>query len=94
MGRGKYDVRHIRCTMKDFRADVHRFSFSYNGRKHTAECYHGAGVYFNDSVPDYVQTAVIRAIWNLIDEKEYTWKYPKEAYDIADEYCGECFAVA
>ena len=86
-----YNVRHKPQTIEDFQKDIHRFTFSYCGTKE-ASCVGKLSVFFDEKIPEEVETDVRRYIWFLIDTKEYQWGLPRGAQEIADAYCAEEFA--
>lgn len=90
----RYKLRHIRCNMTDFHAGRHRFRFEYNGKEHIASCYHAFDIIFDDdeNLPEHVIAEVEKLIWDKIDSDESKWRYPAEAYTIANEYCKENFS--
>lgn len=91
---GNYNVRHIPCTMNDFNSDCHRFSFNYNNKEYVVPCYGAFDILFGEietEVPENVLCEIQNIIWDKIDKEEKNWKYPNEAYDIADEYVEENF---
>lgn len=95
MNKTTYKVRHIRCNMADFNADRHRFRFEYRGKEYIAACYSKLDVIFDDdanSLPDNVKANVMQTIFDKIDKEENKWRYPEEAYMIANAYCAEEFA--
>ena len=87
----KYNLRHVRCNMEDFRADRHRFHFTYEQRPYMAECFHGSYIVFWGGPPKEIEEEVSKEIFERIDKNEYKWRYPQEAYDIADAYVEEEF---
>lgn len=99
MNKTKYNLRHVSCSMADFHADRHRFRFEYNGKEYIASCYGEVDIFFNedktkkeiseDFFPEDVLCEIQEIIWNKIDKEKKKWRYPKEAYDIADAYCKE-----
>lgn len=95
MNKTKYKVRHISCNMSDFNADKHRFRFEYNGKEYVASCYSSVNVEFDDAtrndIPEDVLMEIQSIIWNKIDKEEKNWRYPQEAYDIADAYMDDEF---
>ena len=84
--KSKYNLRHVRCSMQDFQADRHRFHFTYEMRPYMAECFGGCNLVFHGDPPEEVREEVSKEIFDVIDKNEYKWKYPQEAYDIADAY--------
>lgn len=96
MNKTKYNIRHIRCTMDDFYSDRHRFRFSYDGKEYTVGCYAAFDVIFDEDwhIPEEVQEEIQDLIWKKIDSDESKWRYPAEAYRIADQYCKENFCSA
>lgn len=94
MNKTKYRLRHIKCNMEDFHADRHRFRFEYNEKEEVVACYGALDCHFeNESIPKSVKNEIIRIIYSKIDKEEKTWGYPKEAYDITDEYCTNEFQL-
>ena len=91
MNKARYKVRHIKCSMQDFNADCHRFRFEYNGNEYEVKCYGKLSCTFPENIPDDIVKEITDIIYRKIDEKEYLWRYPKEAYDIADTYCNSEF---
>lgn len=95
MNKTKYRLRHVSCNMADFHADRHRFRFEYNQKEYVAECYGALDIHFDDvtekEVPDSVLCEIQDIIWNKIDKEEKNWRYPAEAYEIANEYADEEF---
>lgn len=95
MNKTKYELRHLSCNMDDFDFDRHRFKFKYNKKEYTASCYRSLEVFFDDKaeeeIPEEILCEVQALIWDKIDSEEKRWKYPKEAYEIANEYCKENF---
>ena len=82
--------------MKDFHEDCHRFRFEYNKKEYIASCYRALDVFFDDNttkeVPEDVLAEVKEIIWRKIDKEEKKWRYPEEAYEIANQYVAENFA--
>lgn len=95
MNKTKYRVRHISCNMRDFHADCHRFRFEYNKKEYVAHCYSACDVIFDDEtereVPEEVLCEIQKIIWDKIDREEKKWHYPREAYEIANQYVAENF---
>lgn len=95
MNKTKYKIRHISCNMKDFNEDRHRFRFEYNGKEHIAACYGSLDIHFDETtekeIPENVLCKVKQIIWNKIDKEERKWRYPQEAYNIANAYVAENF---
>ena len=91
MNKTKYGLKHIRCNMDDFLTDKHRFSFWYNGQEHTAVCFAAGNIFFDTVFPEDVQLELRKLIWHKIDTEESRWRYPAEAYKIANKYCAENF---
>lgn len=95
MNKTKYNLRHIRCNMADFHADRHRFRFEYNKKEYIASCYGAFDIYFDDEteneIPEDVLSEIEEIILNKIDKEEKKWRYPREAYEIANAYCEENF---
>ena len=95
MNKTKYILRHVACNMADFNADRHRFRFEYNKKEHIASCYGASDVHFDEStekeIPEDVLNEIKEIIWNKIDKEEKKWRYPREAYEIANDYCEENF---
>ena len=95
MNKTKYNLRHVSCNMKDFNADRHRFRFEYNNKEHIASCYGALDIFFDEEtekeLPEDVLCEIKEIIWNKIDKEEKKWRYPKEAYEIANAYCEENF---
>ena len=93
MNKTKYTLRHISCNMADFHADRHRFRFEYNGKEYIASCYGALDVLFDEEtekeIPEDVLCEIKEIIWNKIDKEEKKWRYPREAYEIANAYCEE-----
>ena len=96
MNKTKYNLRHVSCNMADFNADRHRFRFEYNNKEYVAACYGTLNVFFDDEtvkeIPEDVLHEVEDIIFNKIDKEEKKWRYPQEAYEIANEYCKENFS--
>ena len=90
MNKTKYNLRHVACNMADFNADRHRFRFEYNNKEHIASCYGAVDVHFDEEtekiIPEDVLCEIQQIIWDKIDREEKKWRYPKEAYKIADNY--------
>ena len=42
-------------------------------------------------IPEEILCEIQAFIWDKIDSEEKRWKYPEEAYEIANEYCNENF---
>ncbi len=94
MNKTQYKVRHIRCNMADFNTDRHRFRFEYNGKEYIASCYAKVSVIFDgeaNGLPGHVKDSVTHTIYHKMDTEEKNWRYPDEAYEIADAYCQEEF---
>jgi len=94
MSKTKYNVRHIACNMTDFNADRHRFRFEYNGKEYVVPCYRAVNVALDeieDEVPEDVLCEIQKIIFEKIDKEEKKWRYPQEAYDIANDYVRENF---
>lgn len=93
MNKTKYKVRHVACNMGDFFADRHRFRFEYNGKEYVAACYGAADIVFDgvEKIPEDVLCELQDIIWDKIKREEKKWRYPKEAYKIADKHCEEEF---
>lgn len=95
MNKIKYSLRHISCNMADFNADRHRFRFEYNEKEHIASCYSALDILFDEEteqeIPEDVLSEIKEIIWNKIDKEEKEWRYPREAYAIADKYCAKNF---
>jgi ArsR family metal-binding transcriptional regulator len=95
MNKTKYNLRHVACNMSDFNSDRHRFRFEYNKKEHIVSCYGSLDIHFNEEtekeIPDNILNEIKEIIWSKIDKEEKKWKYPKEAYVIADAYCKENF---
>lgn len=92
MNKTKFKIRHIKCNMEDFNLDRHRFRFEYNGKEYIVSCYNSITVDFKDlNVPDNIQLEISDIIFKKIDKEEYHWRYPLEAYEIADNYVEENF---
>lgn len=88
MNKTKYHIRHIRCNMQDFRADRHRFYFEYNGKTEMVSCYGSVDCHFeNTELPEAVKEEILGIIFAKMDRKEKSWRYPAEAYSIANAYC-------
>lgn len=91
MNNTKYKIRHIACNMKDFLSDAHRFRFEYNNKNYIVTCYGAVDIFFDDKdesvLPDIVKKEISELVWNKIDKEELKWSYPKEAYEIANNYC-------
>jgi len=96
MNKTKYNLRHVACNMVDFHADRHRFRFEYNGKEYIVPCYGSLDILFDEEtikeIPTDVLSEVKSVIWNKIDKEEKKWRYPKEAYEIANAYCEENFS--
>ena len=90
-------IRHIRCNMADFNADRHRFRFYYNGEEHIAQIYMAFHVIFDEkdeqTIPESVLCEVADEIYKSVRKNEANWRYPDEAYEIADAYCAEEFKL-
>ena len=43
-------------------------------------------------IPEEVLCEITEIIWNKIDKEEKKWRYPRAAYEIANEYCAENFS--
>ena len=92
--KSKYNLRHIRCNMADFNADCHRFRFEYDGCEYIASCYGNSSIFFsNEELPQSVKNEVTVMVYHKIDKEEYKWRYPAEAYRIADSYVKEEFSA-
>lgn len=94
MNKTKYNVRHVACNMSDFHADRHRFRFDYNGKEYVVPCYGAVNVALDevgDKIPENVLLEVQEIIFRKIDKEEKNWRYPEEAYEIANEYARENF---
>ena len=94
MNKTKYKVRHVACNMEDFYADRHRFRFNYNGKEYVVPCYGSLTIVFDEiekEIPEDILCEVQAIIWDKIEREERKWRYPKEAYEIASEYCKEDF---
>lgn len=89
----KYNLRHIRCNMADFNADCHRFRFEYDGIEMVVTCHQRIWCDFDKlNIPEDIQTEIANIIFSKFDRgEENKWRYPQEAYDIADAYCEENF---
>lgn len=85
-----FNVRHKPQTIEDFQKDIHRFTYSYNGVKE-ASCVSRLSVFFDDKLPEAVETEVRRYVWYLIDTQEDKWSLPNGAKELADAYCAEEF---
>lgn len=85
------EIKHIRCNMEDFYADRHRFRVIYEGNEYIATCYHNCNVMVDNGFPLNMKYELSELIWKEIDKKQYRWKYPKQAYEIANRYCEEEF---
>ena len=85
-----YNVRHKPQSIEDFQMDMHRFTYSYRGIRE-ASCINRLSVFFEDKLPEEVETEIRRYIWYLIDTKEDQWVPPTGAQEIADAYCAEEF---
>ena len=95
MNKTKYNVRHVKRTMDDFNADRNRFRFDYKGVTYELPCYGALDIIFTEIekvVPEEVILELQDIIWEKIDNNENRWRYPKEAYKIADDYVDEEFA--
>lgn len=96
MNKTKYNLRHISCNMADFNADRHRFRFEYSEKEYIASCYGALNIFFDEEtekeIPEEVLCEIKEIIWNKINKEEKKWRYPKEAYEIADAYCKENFS--
>lgn len=88
-----YKVHHKRQTLADFLADMHWFHFECDGKYYLASCHNAIFVSFPDEseLPEDVMTEVQNKIYNLIDKYENSWRVPKGAQEIADNYCNEEF---
>lgn len=88
-------IRHIRCNMADFNADRHRFRFFYNGEEHIAHIYMASQAIFDEederNIPESILCEVAEAMSESVLKNEARWRYPDEAYEIADAYCAEEF---
>lgn len=96
MNKTKYTVRHIKCNMADFNADRHRFRFEYEGQEYTASCSGKLYILFDDAaekLPQEVLASVTSTIYAKLDKEEQNWRYPDEAYTIANAYCDDNFAA-
>ena len=95
MNKTKYNVRHVACNMKDFNEDRHRFRFEYNKKEYVVPCYGEMDIFFDEEVerevPEKVLCEIQQIIWNKIDKEEKKWRYPREAYEIANRYVAENF---
>lgn len=94
MNKTKYNIRHVRCNMADFHADRHRFRFEYNDTEYVVPCYQTASVDFDgikDPIPESVKTEIETIICNKVAKEERNWRYPAEAYAIANAYCATEF---
>lgn len=95
MNKTKYNVRHVRCNMADFHADRHRFRFEYNDQEYVVPCYQTASVDFDnikDNIPESVKQSVETTIFAKFEKgEERNWRYPAEAYAIANAYCAAEF---
>ena len=95
MNKTKYNLRHVACNMADFYADRHRFRFEYNRKEYVVHCYGSLDILFDEEVikeiPTDILSEVKSIICNKIDKEEKKWRYPKEAYEIANAYCEENF---
>lgn len=92
----KYKVRHIACNMNDFLSDIHRFRFEYAGETYVVHLVSKSGVVFEgtaDQLPETVRDEVIEIIYEKADKEEFKWRYPQEAYNIADRYVKEEFTA-
>lgn len=88
----KYNIKHKKQSLADFKNDCHKFSFWYNSEKMEVSCYGAVSVFFSDeSIPEDVKCEVQEEIYNLLDKNEYKWSAPKGAKEIADAYCAEEF---
>lgn len=85
-----YNVKHKPQTIEDFQMDIHRFTYMYKEVRE-ASCVSRLSVFFNDKLPEEVETEIRRYIWYLIDTKENQWSIPDGAQEIADAYCAEEF---
>lgn len=96
MNKTKYNLRHVSCNMADFHADRHRFRFEYNNKEYIATCYGALDVFLDEEtekeIPEEVFCEIKEIIWNKIDKEEKKWRYPKEAYEITNQYCEENFS--
>jgi hypothetical protein len=95
MNNTKYNLRHVACNMEDFNSDRHRFRFEYNGKEYVIPCYGASDIFFDEvekEIPEDVLCEIQDIIWDKIDREEKKWRYPKEAYEIADAYCKENFS--
>lgn len=96
MNKTKYTLRHVACNIADFYADRHRFRFEYNKKEYIASCYGTLNIFFDEEaekeIPADVLNEIEDIIWNKIDKEEKKWRYPKEAYEIANDYCAENFS--
>ena len=96
MNKTKYNLRHVACNMADFHADRHRFRFEYNRKEYVVPCYGSLDILFDEEtikeIPTDVLSEVKSIIWNKIDKEEKKWRYPKEAYEIANVYCKANFS--
>ena len=93
--KNSYNLRHLPCTMDDFFADRHRFVFEYENKKYNAECIGFMIVNFdknaiNDISPNILKQ-IVSCIWDKVDHETWKWRYPEEAYKIANNYCEENF---
>lgn len=81
--------------MSDFNADRNRFRFDYEGVTYELPCYGATDIIFTE-IENVVSEEVILElqdiIWEKIEDNEKRWRYPKEAYKIADNYVDEEFA--
>ena len=95
MNKTKYKLRHVACNMEDFHTDRHRFRFEYEEKEHVAECYGASDIHFSEAtekeVPESVLCEIKKIIWDKIDKEEKKWRYPREAYEIANGYCAANF---
>ena len=92
MNKTKFKIRHIKCNIEDFNLDRHRFRFEYNGKEYIVPCYTSITVDFKDlNIPDDIQLEIADIIFKKIDKEEYHWRYPLEAYEIANNYVEENF---
>ncbi len=85
-----FNVRHKPQTIEDFQKDIHRFTYSYNGVKEVS-CVSRLSVFFDDKLPEEIETEIRRYVWYLIDTQEDKWSLPCGAQEIADAYCAEEF---
>lgn len=95
MNKTKYNLRHVRCNMTDFNDDRHRFRFEYNGKEYVVSCYGGLDIVFDEvekEIPEDILCEIQDIIWNKIDREGKKWRYPAEAYKIANRYCEDNFS--